>query len=76
LNGLIKERADIGISEDKLLAINEVYIDSRYPGELGLVPDGVPTDKQIQEFIECAKGIKAIIMSELKKSSYSDTSKK
>jgi HEPN domain-containing protein len=73
LNGLIKERADIGIDEDKLLAINEVYIDSRYPGELGLVPDGLPTDKQIQEFIECAKGIKAIIMNELKKSSYSDT---
>jgi hypothetical protein len=30
---LIKEGADIGIDEDKLLAINEVYIDSRCPGE-------------------------------------------
>jgi HEPN domain-containing protein len=66
LNGLIKERTDIGIDEEKLLAINEVYIDSRYPGELGLLPDGIPTDEQVKEFIEYAKGIKAIIINALK----------
>jgi HEPN domain-containing protein len=67
LNGLIQERSDIGIDEDKLLAINEVYIDSRYPGELGLLPDGLPADGQVKEFIEYAKEIKAIIINELKK---------
>ncbi|MDR1248208.1 MAG: HEPN domain-containing protein [Treponema sp.] len=66
LNGLIKERTDVGIDEDKLLAINEVYIDSRYPGELGLLPDGMPTDEQVKKFIEYAKGIKTIVINAIK----------
>lgn len=31
--------------------INEVYIDSRYPGDLGLLPQGRPTIKEIENFI-------------------------
>jgi HEPN domain-containing protein len=67
LNGMIKETKDLGIDKEKLILINEVYIESRYPGELGLLPDGMPTNEQAQKFIEYATEIKATIMDELRK---------
>jgi HEPN domain-containing protein len=48
-----------------LIIINEVYIESRYPGEIGLMPDGIPTNEQANEFTDYAKEIKAIIQKEL-----------
>jgi HEPN domain-containing protein len=66
LNGKIRKIKDIGIEENKLDIINEVYIESRYPGELGLMPDGIPTDEQAQGFIEYTKEIRTIINNELK----------
>jgi HEPN domain-containing protein len=67
LNDMIKEINDLGIDENKLIPINEVYKESRYPGELGLLPDGMPTNEQAKEFIEYAKEAKTIILKELKK---------
>jgi HEPN domain-containing protein len=66
LNGLIKNSKDLGIDEKKLVVINEAYIESRYPGEMGLMSDGIPTDEQAKEFMEYAKEIKTIISNELK----------
>lgn len=31
--------------------INEVYIDARYPGDLGLLPHGKPTTAEVETFI-------------------------
>ena len=64
LNGMIKEIKDLGIDESKLILINEVYVEARYPGELGLIPDGLPTVEQAIEFINIAKEIKEIIIKE------------
>jgi HEPN domain-containing protein len=61
LNGMINEIENLGLDEKKLLVINEVYTESRYPGELGLMPDGMPTNEEAKEFIEYAKEIKTII---------------
>jgi HEPN domain-containing protein len=61
LNGMITEIKDLGIDEKELIVLNEVYMDSRYPGDLGLMPDGMPTIEQAKEFIEYAKKIKNII---------------
>ena len=61
LNGMINEIENLGIDERKLLVINEVYTESRYPGELGLMPDGMPTNEEAKEFIDYAKEIKTII---------------
>jgi HEPN domain-containing protein len=61
LNGMINEIENLYIDENKLLIINEVYTESRYPGELGLLPDGIPTNEEAKEFIEYAKEIKTII---------------
>jgi HEPN domain-containing protein len=49
------------VAEDDLLAaktlasegrINETYIDTRYPGDLGLLPHGKPTISEIEPFIQ------------------------
>jgi HEPN domain-containing protein len=63
---MTKEVKDLGIDEKKLIVLNEVYVESRYPGELGLLPDGIPTDEQAKKFIEYAKEIKTIIINEIK----------
>ena len=65
LNGMIKEIKDLRIDEKRLIPINEVYVEARYPGELGLMPDGEPTNEQALEFIDFAKEVKAIIIKEL-----------
>ena len=65
LNGMINEIKDLKIDEKKLMIINEVYIESRYPGELGLIPEGMPSKNQVEEFLAFAKEIKSIIMEAL-----------
>jgi HEPN domain-containing protein len=68
LIGIIKGIKDLGIDENTLIRINEVYVESRYPGDSGLLPDGIPTDEQAHVFMEYAKEIKTIILNELKQS--------
>jgi HEPN domain-containing protein len=43
----VKQFLQISIDEVILETINELYIDSRYPGDLGLLPDGKPTLEKI-----------------------------
>jgi len=38
-----------------LKVINEAYIDTRYPGEIGLLPDGAPSKSEATAFIEFTK---------------------
>jgi HEPN domain-containing protein len=65
LNGMIKEIHDLKINKDKLILINEVYIESRYPGELGLLPNGMPTEEEAAELLVFANEIKLLILKEL-----------
>jgi HEPN domain-containing protein len=65
LNGMINDMENLGIDEAKLLIINEVYTESRYPGEVGLMPNGMPTNEEAIIFIEYAKEVKAIICKSL-----------
>jgi len=46
--------ANIQLSDSEtilLRILNEVYIDSRYPGDLGLLPHGKPTIPETETFI-------------------------
>jgi len=43
--------------EDVLGLINQLYIKSRYPGDLGLLPTGRPSREQAQVFYETAHRI-------------------
>ena len=65
LNNMVREIKDLGIDEKKLMIVKQVFSESKYPGDFGLLPDGLPSDKQACEFIEYAKEVKAIISKEL-----------
>ncbi len=53
LKNMIRDRIDIE-NEDLLDSLNSLYIDSRYPGDMGLLPHGQPTLEDAQEFYEFA----------------------
>jgi len=42
---------------DTLEDLNELYIDSRYPGDMGLLPYGKPKIEDAKEFYSVARGI-------------------
>ena len=68
LYGIIKEIIDLELDEDLLSTVNDIYLESRYPGEIGLLDDGsMPTIKQADNFFTFAKEIKEKIKNELKK---------
>ncbi|MEA2042030.1 MAG: HEPN domain-containing protein [Bacteroidota bacterium] len=45
------------IKLDKLELLDDIYTSSRYPGDIGLMPDGEPTMKQAIEMHEYAQQI-------------------
>jgi hypothetical protein len=68
LYGIIKEIIDFGFDEDILATINDIYLESRYPGEIGLLDDGsMPTVEQANDFFVFAKEVETRIKNELTK---------
>jgi HEPN domain-containing protein len=68
LYGTIKEITDLKLDEDLLSIVNDIYLESRYPGEIGLLDDGsMPTIEQANNFFSFAKEIETKIKNELKK---------
>lgn len=52
--------ANIQLAETETILlgiINEVYIDARYPGDLGLLPHGKPTIAEVKTFIAFCESI-------------------
>jgi len=50
----LQNAANIQLTDDELNLleiINEVYIDARYPGDLGLLPYGKPSFEEVETFI-------------------------
>ena len=45
---------DFDADQDTLDTLNKLYIDSRYPGELGLLPYGKPTIQDAKNFFDFA----------------------
>jgi len=43
-------RDNIAINIEDLKAIDEIYIDTRYPSEIGILPHGYPTKEDFQYF--------------------------
>jgi HEPN domain-containing protein len=66
LYGVVKEIADFGFDEDLLATINDIYLESRYPGEIGLLDDGsMPTVEQAKKFFAFAKEVETSVKNEL-----------
>ncbi len=53
LSALVKENnIDLILDEDIIAQINDVYIDSRYPSDHGLIPEGKPSVEFVTKIYE------------------------
>ncbi len=57
LNETISSIYQFDFDEDKLGLLNKLYLDSRYPGDLGLLPNGKPSIEVAKGFQKLAKEI-------------------
>ncbi len=57
LRDLTEKYFDIDINNDLIDQLNELYTESRYPTDFGLLPDGKPSNKTAKEFYQCAKEV-------------------
>ena len=62
-------RSLIVIDVDPMLVemLDKLYIDARYPGDLGLLPEGKPTLERSHKFLVFAKTVHKTIKHQLKK---------
>jgi HEPN domain-containing protein len=57
LYNIVKEKILLEFNTDLLIILDQLYIDSRYPGELGLLPNGKPTISEGEIFFSLAQEI-------------------
>ena len=60
-------KIEIGLELDKenIRKLNEMYIDSRYPGDMGLLPNGEPSVDEAKAFFQFAQSVYNDIYSKL-----------
>lgn len=68
LFALCADYIDIKVDEDIIIALDSLYIESRYPGEFGLLPEGNPTGRQSRMFYNYALEVYLAIKNKLEKS--------
>jgi HEPN domain-containing protein len=54
LTGITNPKLPLNIEKDLILLLDQLYIDARYPGEIGLLPFGKPSITDAQEFHQIA----------------------
>ena len=56
---LLYDRVDdlVQLDEDTLSKLNQVYIDTRYPASVGLLPDGLPDLEDAKAFYDYAREV-------------------
>ena len=55
LYNLVKRKISVNLDTDILIMLDQLYIDSRYPGEMGLLPSGKPSLSEASEFFRFAR---------------------
>jgi HEPN domain-containing protein len=58
---------DFNPDEDIVIALDSLYIESRYPGEFGLLPGGKPTQNQAQMFYDFAMEVFLSVKTQLER---------
>ncbi len=53
----VKDKIPEKLNRDMLIILDQLYIDSRYPGEMGLLPNGKPTLHEVNELLNFARKI-------------------
>lgn len=54
---LVSSKIKLGIDIIIIEKLDKLYIDARYPADMGLLPDGKPTKKDAEEFYTTAQTI-------------------
>jgi len=54
---LVSDIIVFDVDDELIIKIDSLYIESRYPGEFGILPNGKPTLKDAKEFFDCAQKI-------------------
>jgi len=57
LYNLVKDKIAVPIDTELLIILDQLYIDSRYPGEMGLLPNGKPSVTESRRFLLLAQSI-------------------
>lgn len=57
LYGIVKVKMNADLDRSMLATLDQSYIDSRYPGQLGLLPEGKPTLLDIAELLKFASDV-------------------
>ncbi|MCJ7685723.1 MAG: HEPN domain-containing protein [Desulfobacteraceae bacterium] len=57
LKGKIENYIELAVDQEIFDQLNELYIDSRYPMDLGLLPDGKPSKEIAEKFFSMATEI-------------------
>ena len=57
LYGMAETIIGLEIELQMLQTLDSLYIDARYPGDLGLLPNGKPSRQDAEKFFNCAKTI-------------------
>ncbi len=53
----IKNKIHLTIDIEIIKTLDRLYISARYPGDLGLLPEGKPTIEDTNKYLELAKNI-------------------
>lgn len=61
LHNKVKDIIEIEINYEVLILLDQLYIDARYPGELGLLPDGKPSIQEASAFYNFAKQLFEVV---------------
>ncbi len=56
----------LGIDREMLIFLNDVYIDSRYPADFGILPSGQSGEKEGKQACSYANAINALLRSLIK----------
>lgn len=57
LYNIVRHKILLDVNIELLIVLDQLYIDSRYPGELGLLPNGKPSLTEGNQFNNFAKDI-------------------
>ncbi len=67
LLAIVKNHVKIDVDIVLIEKMDKLYIDSRYPADFGLLPDGKPTTEDAEEFYDAASSVYEVVKTNLEK---------
>ena len=64
---IVKNHVKIDVDIVLIEKMDKLYIDSRYPADFGLLPDGKPSIEDAEEFYDAASGVYEAVKTNLQK---------